>query len=161
METNICMKKIVANIRLMLIEQYLNYDNECPLKSMAAAMTGKYENKEEIDRLIKIEVDLNDEDMTHVSQDVYYLCKNRLTKFTRSSNSDNRCDYDTRMGYVYMLMRKADVVCCKWIYIDDEGERSGHRSYNWMNWNILAANWITYTIPSCNLEGFVYGSLME
>ena len=161
METKEHMKKVVANIRLMLIEQYLNYDNECPLKSMAAAMTGKYENKEEIERRININVDITDDDVNGVSQDEYYLCKNRLTKFTRTTTSDSNGNYETRMGYVYMLMRKVDVVCCKWIYIDDKGEDSNHRTYNWMNWDVLAANWITYTIPGCNLEGFVYGSLME
>ena len=59
---------------------------------MAAAMAGKYENKEEIERRIKIDVDLSEEDMNSVSQDEYYLCKNRLTKFTKTSTSDSKWD---------------------------------------------------------------------
>jgi hypothetical protein len=161
MESNEYITKVVDNIRILLIEQYLNYDDNNPLKSMEAALTGDYDNKKEIERRVNIVVDLDDDQMNQVTEEEYYLCKNRLTKFTRIGGQSSRNCSEERMGYLYMLMRKSDVVCCKWKYVDDSGDKTNNKEYEWMEWNVMAANWITYTVPGCQLEGFVYGSLME
>ena len=161
MEDNHHITKVVDNIRILLIEQYLNYDNDNPLKSMEAALTGEYDNKNEIERRVNIAIDIPEDEMNDVSEGEYYLCKNRLTKYTRKCDATNTIASQDRMGYVYMLMRKTDVVCCKWKYISDSDDLTNNKHYSWMKWNITAANWITYTVPGCNLDGFVYGSLME
>ena len=161
MEEKNYITKLVVNIRTLLIEQYLNYDNDNPLKSMEAALTGEYDNKNEIERRVNIAIDIPEDEMYKVTEAEYYLCKNRLTKFTRKCASTNTNESQERMGYVYMLMRKEDVVCCKWKYVDDNDEKINNNEYSWMKWNVTATNWITYTVPGCQLEGFVYGSLME
>ena len=95
---------IVSNIRRMLIEQFLNFDKNDPNKSMAAALTGQFENTEEITRRSNIVIDLKDEIAHHVSESDYYLCKNWLTKFIRSTTNNPNDKREERMGYVYMLV---------------------------------------------------------
>ena len=63
MESNNYIIKVVDNIRILLIEQYLNYDDNNPLKSMQAALTGEYDNKKEIERRVDIVVDIDDDEM--------------------------------------------------------------------------------------------------
>ena len=160
-ETNENIKKVVINIRTMLIEQFLNFDENNPNKSMAAAMTGQFENIDEINRLVGIEVNIDEDAIDSVNESDYYLCKNRITKYNRESNNSNATVGEKRMGYIYMLIRKQDIVCCKWVYLSDLDDKDRSKQYDWMNWNIVAANWVIYTLPTCQTDGFVYGSLME
>ena len=96
-----------------------------------------------------------------VSEKDYCLCKNRLTKFVRSSANNPAENKEERMGHVCMLLRKKDIVCCKWAHVNDEKERDKNKECCWMNWEVTAANWIVHALPNCALEGFVHGSLME
>ena len=161
LETIVNIEKVVHNIRRMLIEQYLNFDEENPNKSMAAAMTGDFDNIDEIQRLLNIDIDLSDESLSNVSEHDYYLCKNRITRYNKDSNETNEAVGEKRMGYIYMLIRKEDTVCSKWVYVSDACDKDTNKEYEWMGWTIVAANWVIYTLPTCNTDGFVYGSLME
>ena len=82
-------------------------------------------------------------------------------KFNRASTTNDESVGEKRMGYVYMLIRRADIVCCKWQYLNDNDDKGNDKLYQWMKWNVMAANWVIYTLPECTMDGFVYGSLME
>ena len=72
MEDNHHITKVVDNIRILLIEQYLNYDNDNPLKSMEAALTGEYDNKNEIERRVNIAIDIPEDEINDVSEGEYF-----------------------------------------------------------------------------------------
>ena len=160
-ETNKNIKKVVQIIKQMLIEQYLNFNENHPNKSMEAAMTGNFDNIEEINRRVNINIDLSEEAARNILERDYYLCKNRITKFNRTHTTNNEAVGEKQIGYMYMLIRKADIVCCKWIYINDINDKANIKLHQWMKWNIMATNWVIYTLPQCEMDGFVYGSLME
>ena len=88
-ESNENIKKVVHNIKRMLIEQYLNFDENQPNKSMEAAMTGNFDNVEEINRRVSINIDLCEEATRNVTELEYYLCKNRITKYNRASTNND------------------------------------------------------------------------
>ena len=60
-ENNEKIKKIAHNIKRMLIEHQLNFDENYPNKNMENAMTGNFDNVEEINRRTSLNVYLNEE----------------------------------------------------------------------------------------------------
>ena len=147
-------------IRHIIIEQAINQNKKDPLQVLQDRMrnncSGKLLNFSDIEKNLNEEI-IFENGIDNVSQKKYYSAKFRMSAQVRGSS------HQTRMGYMYVLVRRLDnVSVAKYYSKDDEDVMNMDVGVNkWLKWIEENQNWIIYDPSSINIIATVPGSLME